>query len=191
MHAHHLHPESHYRRSLQQTDALSNSDGCLASIPKCEPGTCATRNVLGVARWVCLRCLANYEAVVTTDGQDNIVQCGESSVLGLGGVLRVLCSGPQQPMVPALLTLVNGQGLLTEEALRPITHQQCAPVASTRHPATPPAARAARQTLTARAATRRRALCRAAATCSAVAASSHAPLALAARSTAWHPLATP
>lgn len=42
------------RRPLQQ-DALSNSDGCLGAIPKCEPGACATRNVLGVARWVCLR----------------------------------------------------------------------------------------------------------------------------------------
>lgn len=31
----------------------------------------------GVARWVCLRCLANYAPVVDSSGQDNIVQCGE------------------------------------------------------------------------------------------------------------------
>lgn len=65
------------RRSLQQSDALSNSNGCLATIPKCEQGACATRNIMGVAKWVCLRCLANYQPVVTSDGQDNIVQCGE------------------------------------------------------------------------------------------------------------------
>jgi hypothetical protein len=65
------------RRSLQQTDAPSNSNGCLATIPKCEQGACATRNIMGVAKWVCLRCMANYQPVVTSDGQDNIVQCGE------------------------------------------------------------------------------------------------------------------
>lgn len=66
------------RRALQQqSDALSNSNGCLATIPKCESGACATRNIMGVARWVCLRCLANYEPVVDASGQDNIVQCGE------------------------------------------------------------------------------------------------------------------
>lgn len=32
---------------------------------------------MGAARWVCLRCLSNYQPVVTADGQDNIVQCGE------------------------------------------------------------------------------------------------------------------
>lgn len=32
---------------------------------------------MGVARWVCLRCLGNYEAVIDASGQDNIVQCGE------------------------------------------------------------------------------------------------------------------
>jgi len=63
-------------RQLAQ-DALSNSNGCLATIPKCEQGACATRNVMGVARWVCLRCLANYEPVVDASGQDNILQCGE------------------------------------------------------------------------------------------------------------------
>jgi len=63
-------------RQLAQ-DALSNSNGCLATIPKCEEGACATRNIMGVARWVCLRCLANFEPVVDTSGQDNIVQCGE------------------------------------------------------------------------------------------------------------------
>jgi hypothetical protein len=72
-------------RVLQQTDALSNSDGCLASIPKCEPGACVNRNVLGVQTWVCLRCLANYEAVVSTDGQDHILQCGELRALWLLG----------------------------------------------------------------------------------------------------------
>lgn len=58
------HPSSSYvqlwkaRRSLQQQqDALSNSDGCITSgaILKCEPGACATRSVMGVATWVCLR----------------------------------------------------------------------------------------------------------------------------------------
>jgi len=63
-------------RQLTQ-DALSNSNGCLATIPKCEPGACATRNVMGVARWVCLRCMANYEPVIDASGQDNILQCGE------------------------------------------------------------------------------------------------------------------
>jgi hypothetical protein len=63
-------------RQLAQ-DALSNSNGCLDTIPKCEPGACATRNIMGVARWVCLRCRGGYEPVVTADGQDNIVQCGE------------------------------------------------------------------------------------------------------------------
>lgn len=64
-------------RQLAQQDALSNSNGCLATIAKCEEGACATRNVMGVARWVCLRCLANYEPVVDASGQDNILQCGE------------------------------------------------------------------------------------------------------------------
>jgi hypothetical protein len=66
-------------RSLFQVpgDALGNSDGCLATIPKCEPGACATRNIGGVATWVCLRCLANYDPVVDVSGQDNIIQCGE------------------------------------------------------------------------------------------------------------------
>jgi hypothetical protein len=62
-------------RQLAQ-DALSNSNGCLNTIPKCEAGACATRNIMGVARWVCLRCRGGYEPVVTADGQDNIVQCG-------------------------------------------------------------------------------------------------------------------
>lgn len=72
---------SHHGRSLLQQDALSNSNGCLDTIPKCEAGACATRNVKGVARWVCLRCLSNYEAVVDDSGQDNIIQCGEALCL--------------------------------------------------------------------------------------------------------------
>lgn len=64
-------------RSLQQQDALSNSNGCLDSIPKCEPGACVVRNVMGTATWACLRCMANYAPVVDASGQDNIVQCGE------------------------------------------------------------------------------------------------------------------
>jgi len=62
---------------LHLQDAISNSNGCLSTIQKCEPGACATRNVMGTARWVCLRCLANYEPVVDASGQDNIIQCGE------------------------------------------------------------------------------------------------------------------
>jgi hypothetical protein len=65
------------RQLAQSQDALSNSNGCLGTIPKCEQGACATRNIMGVARWVCLRCLANYEPVVDASGQDNILQCGE------------------------------------------------------------------------------------------------------------------
>jgi hypothetical protein len=53
------------------------SNGCLAIIPKCEHGAYATENVMGVARWICLRCMANYQPVVNTSGQDNILQCGE------------------------------------------------------------------------------------------------------------------
>jgi len=64
------------QRALLQ-DALGNSNGCLGTIPKCEPGACATRDVMGKARWVCLRCLANYEPVVDGSGQDNIIQCGK------------------------------------------------------------------------------------------------------------------
>lgn len=66
-------------RQLAQQDALSNSNGCLPTIPKCEPNACATRNIMGTARWVCLRCRGGYEPVVTADGQDNIIQCGESA----------------------------------------------------------------------------------------------------------------
>jgi hypothetical protein len=66
-------------RSLQQQEALSNSNGCLDTIPKCEPGACVTKNIMGVARWACLRCLANYAPVVDASGQDNIIQCGEST----------------------------------------------------------------------------------------------------------------
>lgn len=65
------------KRTIKQSDALSNSNGCLGLIPKCEQGACATRNIMGTARWVCLRCLANYEPVVDSSRQDNIVQCGE------------------------------------------------------------------------------------------------------------------
>jgi hypothetical protein len=73
----------------QGGDPLSNSNGCLGTIPKCEQGACATRNVMGVARWVCLRCLANYEPVVDASGQDNILQCGEWD--SLAGSDSVLC----------------------------------------------------------------------------------------------------
>jgi len=62
------------------SDALSNSNGCLDVIPKCERGGCATRNIMGTSRWTCLRCMANYEPVVDKSGQDNIVQCGKLSV---------------------------------------------------------------------------------------------------------------
>lgn len=65
------------KRTLQQSDALSNSNGCLDTIPKCEAGACATRNIMGTARWVCLRCMSNYAPVVDSSGQDNIVQCGK------------------------------------------------------------------------------------------------------------------
>jgi hypothetical protein len=64
------------QRSLLQSEAVSNSNGCLGVIPKCEAGACAARNIMGAARWVCLRCLANYEPVVDNSGQDNIIQCG-------------------------------------------------------------------------------------------------------------------
>jgi len=72
-----LAPPVFAKRTLFQSDALSNSNGCLATIPKCEQGACATRNIMGTARWVCLRCMANYEPVVDGSGQDNIIQCGE------------------------------------------------------------------------------------------------------------------
>jgi hypothetical protein len=69
------------QRSLLQVvgppTALSNSDGCLPSIPKCEPGACVTRDIMGVARWACLRCQGNFEPVVDGSGQDNIIECGE------------------------------------------------------------------------------------------------------------------
>jgi hypothetical protein len=71
-------------------DVLSNSDGCLGAIPKCEQGACATRNTMGVAKWVCLRCLANYAPVVDGSGQDNIIQCGESA-MGLGACRAPSC----------------------------------------------------------------------------------------------------
>lgn len=67
------------KRSLFN-DGLSNSNGCLDVIPKCERGACATRNIMGTGRWVCLRCMANYEPVVDKSGQDNIIQCGKSRV---------------------------------------------------------------------------------------------------------------
>lgn len=70
------------QRALLQSDALSNSNGCLETIPKCEAGACATRNIQGQARWVCLRCMSNYEPVVDASGQDNIIQCGTQLVLG-------------------------------------------------------------------------------------------------------------
>lgn len=66
------------KRALLQSEAISSSNGCLDSIPKCEPGACATRNILGTASWVCLRCMTNYEPVVDSSGQENIIQCGES-----------------------------------------------------------------------------------------------------------------
>lgn len=77
-------------RQLAQ-DALSNSNGCLDTIPKCEQGACATRNIMGVARWVCLRCLANYEPVVDASGQDNILQCGECKPGSSASLPALLC----------------------------------------------------------------------------------------------------
>lgn len=74
------------QRALLQSDALSNSNGCLDTIPKCETGACATRNIQGQARWVCLRCMSNYEPVVDASGQDNIIQCGTQLVLGPAAV---------------------------------------------------------------------------------------------------------
>jgi hypothetical protein len=35
---------------------------------------------MGVARWVCLRCMANYDPVIDASGQDNILQCGEFGI---------------------------------------------------------------------------------------------------------------
>lgn len=58
-------------------DALGNSKVCNDDIPKCEVGACATRNVRGSSKPVCLRCMANYLSVTDDSGQDNIVQCGE------------------------------------------------------------------------------------------------------------------
>ena len=88
--------EQQQQRALLQ-DALSNSNGCLETIPKCETGACATRNVMGSARWVCLRCMANYQPVVDGSGQDNIIQCGECAALilmALSGMLGFV--GQQQ-----------------------------------------------------------------------------------------------
>ncbi len=89
-------------RQLAQ-DALSNSNGCLDTIPKCEQGACATRNIMGVARWVCLRCLANYEPVVDASGQDNILQCGE---WGSGGDSLAACT-PLQHLLPVLVSVLQ------------------------------------------------------------------------------------
>lgn len=75
---------------LHLQDAISNSNGCLSTIQKCEPGACATRNVKGTARWVCLRCLANYDPVVDDSGQDNILQCGRWQLQVLQTVLAGL-----------------------------------------------------------------------------------------------------
>jgi hypothetical protein len=91
-------PSVQAKRALRQTDAFSNSNGCLDSIPKCEQGACATRNIMGTANWVCLRCRGNYEPVVDSSGQDNIIQCGElaqqSSVLLLRSAAYVpACHG--------------------------------------------------------------------------------------------------
>jgi hypothetical protein len=71
-------------RSLLQ-DAISNSNGCLNDIPKCEPYACVTRNIKGVARWACQRCQGGYSAVVDDSGQDNIIQCGKCLALSLVG----------------------------------------------------------------------------------------------------------
>jgi hypothetical protein len=70
-------PSVHAKRALRQSDAFSNSNGCFDGIPKCELGACATRNIMGTASWVCLRCRGNYEPVVDSSGQDNIIQCGK------------------------------------------------------------------------------------------------------------------
>jgi hypothetical protein len=61
------------QRSLLQVvnppDALSNSNGCLGSIPKCGPGACVTRDIMGVARWACLRCEGNFQPVIDGSGK--------------------------------------------------------------------------------------------------------------------------
>jgi hypothetical protein len=65
------------KRSLLQ--AISNSDACLSTIPKCEKGACVNANVNNVAKMVCRRCSGNFEPVV--DGDGNILQCGECTAL--------------------------------------------------------------------------------------------------------------
>jgi hypothetical protein len=65
------------KRNVLQ-EAISNSNGCLNDIPKCEQYACVTRNIKGVARWACQRCQGSYQAVVDDSGQDNIIQCGKS-----------------------------------------------------------------------------------------------------------------
>jgi hypothetical protein len=71
-------------RSLQQDTSLSNSNGCLGTIPRCEANACVTRSIKGVASWACLRCLGTYEAVIDSSGQDNIIQCGEFAAVEIG-----------------------------------------------------------------------------------------------------------
>jgi hypothetical protein len=62
-------------RQLAQ-EALSNSNGCLPTIPMCQEGACATTMLPGgTAGYKCLRCRGNYDPVI--DSADNIIQCGE------------------------------------------------------------------------------------------------------------------
>jgi hypothetical protein len=67
----------HQQRSLLQ--AISNSDGCLTKIPKCERGACINRSVNYIVKMVCARCTGNFEPVV--DGDSNILQCGECTAV--------------------------------------------------------------------------------------------------------------
>jgi hypothetical protein len=82
-HTVYVHAVLHYQqetglsgRALLQ-EALSNSNGCLGTIPRCEQNACVTRNIQGGGAWACLRCLGTYNPVTDSSGQDNIIQCGE------------------------------------------------------------------------------------------------------------------
>lgn len=88
-------PAFAHRNVLQ--DAISNSNGCLNDIPKCEQYACVTRNIKGVARWACQRCQGGYQAVVDDSGQDNIIQCGK----------RQLCAGFDRS-IAATSTVLSG-----------------------------------------------------------------------------------
>lgn len=67
-------------RQLTQ-EAISNSNGCLPTIPRCDDNACVVRNLgSSGAGWACQRCKGTYEAVVDGSGQDNIIQCGKCEV---------------------------------------------------------------------------------------------------------------